>query len=291
MPLKQRLLRANFTLPSGEKVLLDETLHMRMQIRKAALDFQHQCTLEVTNLNSSLREKLLSQFTAWNKQRLISGKMKSGGYVTLDVSAGYDGNETPIYTGQITSCGPTQPPPNIAVRIEAFTRQLDRRNQKSEPAPTKTTLLGYVKWAAGQMELGDNFTCETSYNDAEITNPSVSTYIIGDLLIDIQSIKEVRGKIAAYIDNGWLYVKDINKIVSTAEVVTIDEFIGTPQWTEWGMEAQTLFNPKIILPGGVKLISKMNPSLNKTFVVLCLEYDLNSRDVPFYVKVSGAPPA
>jgi hypothetical protein len=131
--------------------------------------------------------------------------------------------------------------------------------------------------------------CETSYNDVVITNPSGTTEIVAHLLIDIQSM--YRPNVVAFIDNGSLIVKDANKIISTAQMVTIDEFVGTPMWTEWGVEFTTLYNPQLQLAGAPTLNSKMNPSLNKTYVTTALEYDLTSRDVAFYVKVNASPSA
>jgi hypothetical protein len=113
--------------------------------------------------------------------------------------------------------------------------------------------------------------------------------LVAELLVNIQDA--YKPNVAAFIDNNVLYVKDVNKVISTAQVVTVKEFIGTPLWTEWGVDFMTLFDPNITLAGAATLESKMNPSLNQTFVISSLEYDLTSREIPFYVKASANPSA
>ena len=138
------------------------------------------------------------------------------------------------------------------------------------------------------MGFGSNFICDTSYNSVIINNPARSILSIASLLIDIQDM--YKPDVAAFVDDDLLIVKDRNKIMNPAQTAVLSEFIGIPGWTEWGIGFQTLFDPTIKLAQGVSITSSMNPSLNGTYVVLELEYDLSSRDGPFYVKPGASPP-
>jgi hypothetical protein len=290
MPLGTRVLNVSLALADGT-VLLDQTLDLHVRIRKDALAIQNTCSIDVFNLSQSLRASLLSQFTAWNKRQVDQGSAKQN-YINVLIQAGYNDNgqntATTIFNGQVVVASPFGSIPNQGVRLDCYSQQLSKMDWITEPAPTSGTFKSYVQWAGAQMGVS-SVVCETSYDDTPITNPFAATHIVANLLVDIQSA--YRPNVAAFIDNNVLYVKDVNKIVSTAQIVTVSEFIGTPMWTEWGVDFTTLFDPKIMLAGAATLKSVMNPSLNKTFVISSLEYDLTSREVPFYVKASANPPA
>jgi hypothetical protein len=294
MPLGTRILSVMIALPEGT-VTLDQSLDLRVRIRKDALAIQNTCSVEIYNLSQNLRERLLSQFTAWNKRNLEqgTGSAATQNYIGVTIQAGYSNangqsTSTTIFAGQIALAGPTSGPPNVGVRLECYSQQLSKLEWITAPAPTSGTFKSYVQWAGAQMGVS-SVVCETSYDNQPITNPFASTHVVAELLVDIQSA--YRPNVAAFIDNNVLYVKDVNKVVSSAQVVNVSEFIEIPMWTEWGVEYTTLFDPKIILAGATAPQSVMNPTLNQTFVTSSLEYDLTSREVPFYVKVNGNPSA
>lgn len=292
MALGERILQVSFTLPSGA-VTLDQGLDLRVKIHKDALAIQNTCDIEVFNLPQSLRESLLSQFTAWNKRQIDTGQPGyEASYINVTVSAGYkngsQNQSTVIFAGQIVQTEPFGQPPMLGVSIRCFSQQVNKIAWVTGFAPTSATLKQYVEWAGAQMGV-TRVVCETSLNDKVITNMFASTHIVGSLLVDIQNA--YMPAISAYIDNNVLYVKDTSAIISTSQPVSVSEFIGTPMWTEWGVAFQTLFNPQIQLAGAATLNSKMNPSLNKSFVIMSLDYDLTSRDRNFYVKAQGYPPA
>lgn len=301
MPLGTRVLKVTISLPSGD-IVLDQSINLHVKIHKDALAIQNSCDIDVVNLSQSLRQSLLSQFTAWNKRNVETGQPGyTASYINVTVAAGWANTAssnaagstnasqpTIVFSGQIVQVDPLGAPPNLGVTIKCYSQQINKLAFKTGFAPTNTTFANYVAWAGAQMGVS-RVICETSYNDTPISNPFAATHTVGELLIDIQNA--YRPNVAAYIDNNVLIVHDINKIISTAQIVTVDEFIGTPMWTEWGVTFTTLFNPQIALAGAATLKSVMNPSLNKTFVISSLDYDLTSRDRNFYGKAFANPSA
>lgn len=293
MPLQTRILNVRLQMPSGE-VVLDASLDLHVKIKRVALAVQDTATIQIVNMNTSLREYLLSNFSAWDRRQGEEG-MSENPYINVIVEAGYNNvngtqtNPSVVFYGAITKVTPASGPPDIGLSIECFTQQYDRTQYKTDVTPAKTTFYNYVAWAAQQMGLGTNFICETVWNDAEITNPSASTAMVSALLVDIQTVKP---RVAAFVENGRLIVRDIDKVMSISELIQITEFIGVPQWNEWGCEFQVLFDQRLHFPAAVQLHSLMNPSLNEgSYVLYLLEFDLASRDTPFYIKGSGSPPA
>lgn len=298
MALRNRVLTVILSLPD-RTVTLEQDLNLKIKINKAALAIQNRATIDIIGLTGSLREQLLSQFTAWNQRQVESGQAEQK-WVGVEVKAGWStpskhdvgsNVEQPstVFKGQVVICELTSTPPNIGVRLTCFTRQIDRTKFVTAPAPDGTTFKAYVTWAAEQMGFGTNFICDTSNNEAIISNPARSIFVASALLIDIQNM--YRPDVAAFVDDDLLIVKDRNKILNPSESVQLDEFIGVPTWTEWGVTFTVLFNQGIRLAQGATLTSLMNPSLNGTYVVMEIEYDLTSRDGPFYVKASASPPA
>jgi|GEM_PF-4118630 len=298
MPLGQRFLQVNITMPqSGAVVTIDQTMEMHVQIHKDALAIQNKANITIFNLTHSARQQLLSNFTAFNKRQAETG-VKAAQYCAVEILAGYTNNaatainngSTPahVFQGDVVLCEPVGAPPNLGVQITCYEHQLDKLQWKTEFAPVQTTFKQYVEWAGRQMGV-ERTVCQTSYDNKVISNPGATAHTVEDLLLDIQSM--YRPAVAAFIDNNDLIVMDMNKVIAIRGSTTVDEFVGTPMWTEWGVQFQTLFNPAILLAGGVTLKSKMNPSLNNSYVVSSIDYDLTSRDTNFHGKYNANPAA
>ena len=299
MPLGQRVLTVTFSGPQlgGGTVTLDETLDLKVKIIKGALAIHNKCEILVSNLSVSLRTSLLSQFTAWNRRSVDTNQSAATqtSYVNVVVSAGNNNpgqpsTVVPIFKGQVVLCEPVGDLPNMAVSIGCYSQQIDKTNFQVQVPPGNMTFKAYAQFVADQM--GVNLLCETSYDSRVITNPGASIHVVSDLIIDLQSY--YRPAVAAFVDSSTntLVVRDVNKVITSANTVTVDEFIGMPLWTEWGVKLKTLFNPQIQMTSAVQLKSVLNPSLNDVaYVAYALEYDLTSRDTAFYVTVNAAPPA
>jgi len=294
MPLGTRVLTITLAMPQGN-VVLDESLDLKVKITKAALAQQQQCEVVVTNLSVSLRASLITQFSAWNKRNIENGQPNATqqSYIGVTVQAGYSNpgqqsNVITVFVGQVALAGPIGELPNMAVKITAYSQQINKVQYITQIPPGQMTFKAYAAFIAAQM--GVNLACQTSYDDQVITNPGASVHTVGDLLVDLQSY--YRPNVAAYVDNNTLYVKDVNAVIASAGQVTLDEFINMPLWDEWGCEFEVLFNSQLLLSCAATLVSTMNPSLNNVgYVIYALEYNLTSRDTPFDIKANGAPPA
>lgn len=298
MPLTNRVLRVTISLPGGD-VVLNESLDLRITIQKAALAIQNRASVEVYGMTTSLRLKMLSQFTAWHKRQVATGQAQQD-WIPIKIEAGYSDPQSDattasskrsatVFVGHIVNVDQCAAPPNIGVRIVCFTRQVDKTAYLTEAAPTNGTFLNLVTFAAKQMGFGNNFVCQTSYNDRITPNAFRTIYTQGGLLIGIQDL--YRPDVAAFIDDEQLIVKDRNKVIDPSRVTQVTEFIGTPMWTEWGVEWTSLMDPNLKLAGAANLTSLMNPGVNGPYVIVQLAYQLSSREGPFYVRSTGAPPA
>ncbi|QDH49607.1 baseplate protein [Pantoea phage Kyle] len=291
--MKKRLLKVTFTMPDGKEQVLDQEIMLRCRIKKAALSIQNKATIEAGSLTGNLREFLLSNFTAFNKRLREQGAIDAF-YVDVKIEAGYRENGSDnlylVFKGQTVLAEISSPPPNLAVRITCYTQQIDRTKFRTRPAPSPSTFEAFCRYASEQMGLSAPPIIDTSINQMEVINPGRTAFVVAALLPEIQNY--ARNTIAAYIDDDQLIVRDKNRILDPQNVKLLTEFVEPPMWTEWGADFSTMYTPEVRLAQGVKFRSVLNPSLNDTtFVVLQIEYDLESRGDNFRMTGAVSPAA
>lgn len=255
------------------------------------------------NLSKTVRERLLSRFTAW-KKRIVESTPESqnDAPIGIEIKAGYksppaisttqtvnkeNSEISTVFKGQIALVEPISGPPDIATRITAFTRQVDRSSFKSMQSPARTTLRGFVEWINSQLKLDQAPVIDTIKENEVLLNPGTSMVNLQSLVVFLQGL--YGADVYAYIDDGQLIVKDAWKIVDRNSIPELNEFVDTPLWNEYGVTFRNLYDPRIKLAGGVKLKSVLNPAVNGDYVIYIIEYQLTSRDVPFYVTGYGSP--
>ncbi|WP_250534364.1 hypothetical protein [Caballeronia sp. AZ10_KS36] len=291
--IRNRKLRVTFHMPGGD-VVLDESFNLRVRVRKDCLSSQNEATIEVTNLPQQFRQDLLSQFTAFNRRKTAAGQIAPV-YLDMEIAAGYVGSDgsdstSTIYHGQVVECGLVQGPPNVTVRIKCYTHQVDKTAYIDQPPPFETTFKEVVLWAGGQMGFDSSHViCNTKYDSNIISNAARSTVVAGDLPLYLEQFYSP--DVAAFIDDNFLIVKNRYEALNPEDVITLNEFIGTPMWNEWGVDGTVFFDPAIKVVQAARFESVLNPSLNGTYVVMSLDYELTSRDTPFYCHVSASPSA
>jgi hypothetical protein len=294
-------------------ITIDQNQYLNIQIQKTIDSIQNSASIEIINMNSSLRTALLSNFTAFNR-RLISSQTADPesaaaamtNFVKVIIEAGYSvpqstlapyGYYTPqahstdsiLFEGEITQVEPSSLMPNQGVHITAFTHQVDRTLFVSSAPPNPATFPQLVEWAAGEM--GMVYSCDTKFdNDPAIENAFASIPAVGSLPAAIAYLHH--GDIAAYIDDNLFIVRDIDRAIIDDKTLAVSTFIDMPLWTEWGCKFTTLLDPNLQLMHEVHLNSEVNPSLNSTdWIISTLDYSLSSRDLPFYVTANCHPPS
>jgi len=279
-------------MPDGSVINWDESLYLRIQVKKACLAQQAFATIDVGGIPQSVRQGLLSQFSAYRKRQRDTEGLDDDEYVNVVISVGYDigGTQTvsPIFHGQVALVEPLSGPPNALIRATCYTNQVDRTKYTTGIAPATSTLRAFCIWAAQQMGLSADI--QTSYDDMVIENPGRKVFVVNQLLLEIQRFD--RQNIIAYIDDNTLIVRDTNKLLSPSEVYDIYRIIEQPSWSEWGVNFSMLFDNRVRLATGVHLHSVTNPSVNDSdLIVMQIEYVMASRSNEFTMKIETAPAA
>lgn len=292
MPMKQRILRVELDMGSGQLVTWDQSLWLRVRINKAALSIQSRAVIEVGGLSKQARESILTKFTAIARRLRANGDSAvADNFVYVSVIAGYldKGIErtAKIFKGEVAYSDLNSAPPNMSLSITAFTNQIDRSNVNMV-IPSNATFREYASFVAQQANLRLEF--DSVHGDDDAMNMGIMGATVQAMIVDLQNY--YRADIVAFVDDDVLYVLDRGKVAKTSQVFTVDKFVGAPSWNEWGIEFRTMFDERIKLVHGIAPVSKINPAINQgVFVPLRLEYDLASRGTAFSIKVSAYPSA
>ncbi len=296
MPLPQRRLKVTFTLAEAEMVF-DETTEMNVSVVKDCLSMRPTATIELFNLTASKRTQLFTQFTEWNLRMIQTGLGNPPPPNFLNkvkIEAGYVGAKGEstgvIFIGEIVTANLTSSPPNIGMQINCAARQIDRSKNSEAPDP-KMTFSQYVHWAGEKMGITKT-DCQTTHDNETVQGMFDSVHDVASLIWEIQAA--YRPLVVAYIDNDVLTVRESNRpLTSETAIIAVDEFIGVPSMTSYGVVYQSLFDQKIHLGGLVTLNSKMNPAISNDtrWLVFKLEYTLSTRNTPFYLKADVYPAA
>jgi hypothetical protein len=116
------------------------------------------------------------------------------------------------------------------------------------------------------------------------TDKTIANYSFSGSSLKQISALATAGKVDVFQDDDVLVVKDAGKPrTNRSTVLNIDTgMIGIPEVNERGIKVRFLFNPNTVLGGALEVTSKLNPSLNGSYTIYQLDFDLATREVPFY---------
>ena len=121
--------------------------------------------------------------------------------------------------------------------------------------------------------------------DKQIANYSFS----GATLRQVNALAEAGG-VDAYLDDETLVVKDRGKPLRN-RVKIIDNstgMIGIPEATERGVSVRILFDLQTDLGGKIDLTSELNPALDGSYTIYKIDFDLASREAPWYLDIEAS---
>lgn len=227
---------------------------------------QNECEVKVANLDRATRNFILTETSPFNRNRTAKR-------FVLDVGRVSTGT-TRIFSGDITSVTVSQPP-DIVMTIKSLTKNHSKGDVVSRTHPARTPLSRISKQVAADLDLNLDFQAPEKY----ISNYSFS----GGKLKQVDKLGE-SGGVNAYVDDDSLVVKAANApLVGTVRKLDLDSgMIGIPELTERGVKVTFLIDNQTRLGSGLEITSRLNPSLNGTYIIYKLGFNIASRDTPFY---------
>ncbi len=273
----QRLVRVTLTLLSGTFTFQSLAIFARGRMFASAQ--AGQCELSLFNLTKDQRNQVLTQASPMNLGRINS---PNGQFVpvnmTLDVGRESYGTFT-LFQGNVIACNVTQPP-DIGVMLRGMTANYLASVLAGTNQSSMALLSTIVKSVAASLNIPYEFTA----TDRQIDNYSFN----GGVLDQVRKLNLIGG-ILAYIDpkSNTLIVHDSDKSRPGGSILVSADtgMVGIPQVTEVGVIVRVMLAPSYQLGGQVEVISEINPAANGTYFIYKINFDVASRDTPFWLTL------
>ena len=239
---------------------------------KGATDTQNTADVTITNLSKAVRNYILTETSPFNKNRTPKKLIIEAGRVSTGTAR--------LFVGNITKSSPTQPP-DIGLNMTAQTGAFKKGDVVARSGAARENLSAIAGRVAGDLEA--NLTFEAT--DKQIANYSFS----GATLRQVNALAEAGG-VDAYLDDETLVVKDRGKPLRN-RVKIIDNstgMIGIPEASERGVSVRILFDLQTDLGGQIDLTSELNPALDGAYTIYKIDFDLASREAPWYLDIEAS---
>ena len=261
-----RLVRVGLEI-NGEMTFFED-LDIRIQGTKFASPQWGMCTVKISNLTRDQRHYILTKATPYPQ----IGAQRQSIRMTVDIGRqqyGYfrlfDGQ---VYTSTVTA------PPDIAIVL---------RSVASSPVTSLVVDNSFGKTALFKdiaQKVADQNGLQLRF---EANNIQVSNYsFTGSASKQIEMLQKIGG-VRCGVDNGVLTVIDQDKTVGLDLDMDIYKgMVGIPQATESGVIVQMLAQPGVYPFQKINLKSYENPSVNGSYGISQINYDIANRDQPFF---------
>lgn len=249
---------------------LYEDLDIRVRGSKSANPLQNTCEVDISNLAAATRNQLLTATSPFrsgtSRKRLIveAGRRSYG--------------TTRLFSGEITAAAPTQPP-DIGLNLKAQTGQFAKTQVISRSGAATQSHRAIATQAAATLGVA---------LDYQATDRRVANYAFtGSAAREVDHLAQVGG-VDAYLDDDTLVIKPRGTPLTgrVRELSADSGMIGIPEVTERGVKVKMLLDNTTVLGGQITVTSALNPALNGSYSIYGLDFEVASRDVPFYFIAS-----
>lgn len=233
---------------------------------KFANENENECEVKITNLDKPTRDYLLTETSPFNQNKTPKRLIIDAGRKSYGTNR--------IYVGDITSAKVSQPP-DITITLKATTGNDQKGNVVSKNQPGVANLSTIAQQVAQDLNLSLQFECK----DKQLANYSFT----GGCLKQVNKLGQ-SGGVSAFVDDTTLVMKDYGTpLEGRVKVLDMDTgMIGIPEITEKGIKVTYLIDNDTTLGGALDIRSVLNPSVNGTYNIYKLGFNIASRDTPFY---------
>lgn len=272
MKFDSRILNIEIQFDDGSRIF-QSPLNIKVSGSKTITTIQNTCNIQISNLNNSDRDYLMSNC---NQNLASSFKVRK-----VLVTAGRQSSDAwQVFQGDIVSASVTQPP-DVTTVMRALTNAQDRTQWRAISNTSPKPLGEIAKDIASILNLSTRFSSDVDLNKI-IPRFTFNGEGYG-LVVRLSEMADIR----AFVDDGTLVLTNWNSGLkdTIVEVNKATGMIGIPEFTEYGVRVKTLADRRIVLGGGIRLTSEQVPVMNADYVVTRLDYDLSTRDQSFYYDV------
>lgn len=266
--LDPRIVRVSLEVDGKFQVY--EGLDIRARGQKSANPLQNTCEVDISNLTAATRNQLLTETSPYNPDRKPRRMIVEAGRKSYGT--------TRLFYGEITSSSPSQPP-DIGLNLKSQTGQ----HAKSKAVARSGTALQSHKALAQQIAGDLGVSLDYQAEDRQIANYSFT----GSALRQVDALASAGG-VDAFVDDETLIIKPRGTYRrGLVRVVDLDSgMVGIPEVTEKGIKVRMMLDNTTVIGGALSIKSKLNPAANGLYVIYGLDFEIASRDTPFYFVAS-----
>jgi hypothetical protein len=264
MALDPRLITVGLQTSGGIKNF-NQNLAITAKGTKYGSGIFGECEVTINNLDKATQDYILTETSPYNLNRTPKTVTVDAGRVSYGTSR--------IFQGTIVTSKPTQPP-DIALVLRCIQNGYNSGNIVSRNQGQ--ALMSVI---AQQIALDNDLALRFEATDKLINNFNHT----GAANQQINKLG-LMGLVDAFQDNGTLVVKNRGQPLrgATRVISANTGMIGIPQLTERGAVVKFFLDNLTALGNEIEIKSMIQPAANGRYVIFNLDFDIASRDTPFY---------
>lgn len=231
---------------------------------------QASCELTLFNLTRALRDTIITASSPFGNRANLP---------TLSLKIGRESYGTfLLYMGDVISANILQPP-DVGIKFRALTNNLLQGAIAASQQPPMAPLSQISKSVADSTNSKLDFQAQ----DKQIGNFSFT----GTPIDGVKKLNDC-GNVISFCDNDTLVVLDSSKprAGEPRKLNLANGMVGIPQVTEQGMTVKMMADNTIQLGGSITVESVENPAANGTWAIKRIDYEIASRDQPFFYTLT-----
>lgn len=288
MVIDPRVMRTRFLFDDGNNIMeYNEDFAISFSASKNVFSTQNYAKLEIKNVRREMRAAMMTRFNQFTQ------RTRETPFLPVDITAGrISYGPSLVYSGNVIKCN-MSPPPDIGLVMELATNQIDKTKWVQYWPKLPLTMQQLCEWAAQILGLTPEIHLPPKLANAPVPN------FMGGNMITLEALpiyiqRYYPDQMVVFIDDDALVAMAIGDVVPSRGTIEVgygtdNPFIGIPEWTEFGIRGKILFIPSLKLGCSVKATSVMNPSVNGEYTVGKIDYELTSRDTPYYAIFTAYP--
>ena len=260
-----RIIEVDIVLPD-QTITLSDGYSIYAAGQKFLSATQAACECRIFNLTQQLRQQIITLTSPLRQPRVAinmnirAGRLSYGKFI--------------LFSGQVLLSDVVQPP-DIGIVLRGLADNFLTGQIQNIQHAANAQLSEIASGVAGM----GGWQLKNQCTDKTISNFSLT----GTPRDGVAELNQM-GNVQACVDNGTLKVLDADKSLSGAPYIlnSATGMVGIPQVTDQGIIVKMMLNNIIELGGSINVTSTVNPAANGTYKIIQINYEIASRDTPFW---------
>lgn len=233
---------------------------------KYASAMQNECTVTISGLSTEVRDHILAETNPYGAHLRPHKIIVEAGRVKTGVHR--------LFFGDVVTCTVSEPP-DVTLTIAAKTGAWTSGKVISDSGGPLEPLSAIARRVAAHCEVGLQFEAQDK-NIASFTFSGGASQMVDAL--------QKAGNIRAFIDDDMLFVRDVAKpIRGRTRILNMNSgMVGIPRPTVRGVDVTYLIDGDSSVGGALTIESKANKSVNGTYIIEQLGFDVESHGPAFF---------